>query len=74
MNGNAMAQIYTNDHGYSKVYPMKLLLQAHSTLSQFIHEVGISSAILSDDAPELMKGKFKDLCKEFHIPCKYTEP
>ncbi len=74
INGNAMAQIYTNDHGYSKVYPMKLRSQAHSTLSQFIHEVGIPSAILSDDALELMKGKFKDLCKEFHIPCNYTGP
>jgi hypothetical protein len=58
----------------SKVYPMKLRSQAHSTLSQFIHEVGIPSAILSDDALELMKGKFKDLCKEFHTPCNYTEP
>ncbi len=74
INGNTMAQIYTNDHGYSKVYPMKLRSQAHETLSQLIHEVGIPSAILSDDAPELMKGRFKDLCKEFHIPCNYTEP
>jgi hypothetical protein len=61
INGNTMAQIYTNDHGYSKVYPMKLRSQAHETLSQLIHEVGIPSAILSDDAPELMEGQVQGL-------------
>jgi transposase len=53
---------------------MKLRSQAHQTLSTFIHEVGIPAAIHSDDAPELMQGKYKELCKEFHIPCTYTEP
>ena len=69
-----MAQVYTNDHGYSKVYPMKLKSQTHETLSTFIHEVGIPSAIHSDDAKEIMQGRFKELCKEYHIPCSYTEP
>jgi len=74
LNGNTMAQVYTNDHGYSKVYPMKLKSQTHETLSTFIHEVGIPSAIHSDDAKEIMQGRFKELCKEYHIPCSYTEP
>jgi hypothetical protein len=74
VNGSTMAQVYTNDQGYSKVYPMKLKSQTHETLSTFIHEVGIPASIHSDDAPKLMKGNFKDLCKEFHIPCTYTEP
>ena len=74
LNGSAMAQVYTNDQGYTRVYPMKLKSQAHETLSTFIHEVGIPSAIHSDDAPELMQGRFKELCKEFHIPCTYSEP
>jgi len=69
-----MAQIYTNDHGDTKVYPMKLKSQTHETLSTFIHEVGIPSAIHLDDAKELVHGKFKELCKEYHIPCSYTEP
>jgi len=69
-----MAQIYTNDLGYSKVYPMKLKSHAHQTLSSFIHDVRIPSIIHSDDAKELMQGKYKDLCKDFHIPCSYTEP
>ena len=74
LNGNGMAQIYTNDIAFTRVYPMKLKSQAHETLSAFIHEVGIPSSLNSDDAKELMHGKFKELCKEYHIPCTYTEP
>jgi len=53
---------------------MKLKSHAHQTLSSFIHDVRIPSVIHSDDAKELMQGKYKDLCKDFHIPCSYTEP
>ena len=74
LNGNSMAQIFTSDLAFTKVYPMKLRSQTHEALSAFIHEVGIPSSIHSDDAKELMMGKFKELCKEFHIPCTYTEP
>jgi len=74
LSGNSMAQIYTNDNGYTKVYPMKLKSQTHETLSTFIHEVGIPSAIHLDDAKELKHGKFKESCMEYHIPCSYTEP
>jgi len=74
LNGNTMAQIFTNDLAFTRVYPMKLKSQTHETLSAFIHEVGIPSSLHSDDAKELMHGKFKDLCKDFHIPCSYTEP
>jgi hypothetical protein len=74
LNGNSMAQIFTNDLAFTKVYPMKLKSQMHEALSAFIHEVGILSSIHSDDAKELMMGEFKELCKEFHIPCMYTEP
>jgi hypothetical protein len=74
LNGNSMVQLYTNDLAFTKVYPMKLKLQMHKTLAAFIHEVGIPSSIHSDDAKELMMGKFKEICKDFHIPCTYTEP
>jgi IS30 family transposase len=74
LNGNSMVQLFTNDLAFTRVYPMKLKSQAHESLSTFIHEVGIPSSLHSDDAKELMQGKFKDLCKEFNIPCTYTEP
>jgi hypothetical protein len=69
-----MAQIYTNDLGFTRVYPMKLKSQTHESLVAFIHEIGILSSLHSDDAKELMQGKFKELCKQYHIPCTYTEP
>jgi hypothetical protein len=69
-----MAQLFTNDLAFTRVYPMKLKSQVHESLSAFIHEVGIPSSLHLDNAKELMQGKFKDLCKEFHTPCNYTEP
>jgi hypothetical protein len=53
-----MAQLYINDLTFSKVYPMKVKSQTAETLSTFIHDVGIPNIIHSDDANELMHGKF----------------
>jgi hypothetical protein len=36
LNGSTTVQMYTNDQGYTCVYPMKLKSQAHETLSTFI--------------------------------------
>jgi len=69
-----MAQLYVNDLSLTKTYPMKQKSEAVDTLSKFIHEVGIPHALHSDDAPELMQGKFKQLCKEYQIQTSYTEP
>jgi len=74
LNGNSLAQIYTNNLAFTKIYPMHLKSQVHSSLSAFIHKVGIPSALHSDNTKELVQGKFKDLCTQYHIPCTYTEP
>jgi len=74
LNGCKMAQLYVNDLSFMKVYSMKQKSEAVDTLSKFIHDVGIPHAIHSDDAPELMQGKFKQLCKDYHIQTSYTEP
>jgi hypothetical protein len=74
LNGASMAQLYKNDLSFTKVYPMKQKSEAAETLSKFIHDVGISHALHSDDAPELMQGRFWQLCKEYQIPTTYTEP
>jgi hypothetical protein len=64
LNGCKMAQLYINDLSFTKVYPMKSKAETSETLSKFIHEVGIHHSLHSDDAPELMHGQFKQLCKE----------
>jgi len=69
-----MGQLYTNDIGFSKIYPMRLKSEVPDTLKTFIHDVGIPSAIHADEARELMEGKFRSLCKEFGIQVTYNEP
>jgi hypothetical protein len=59
INGCKMAQLYINDLTFTKVYPMKTKSQTSETLSAFIHYVGIPTIIHSDDANELMHGKFR---------------
>jgi hypothetical protein len=44
------AQLYTNDIGFMKVYPMQSKSETHETLNAFIHEVGIPYELHSDDA------------------------
>jgi transposase len=53
---------------------MKQRSDAPDTLIWFIQEVGIPHAMHSDDAPELMHGRFKQLCKEYQIQPTYTKP
>jgi len=43
-------------------------------LNTFIHEVGIPYELHSDDAKELMEGKFKQICREYGIKTTYSEP
>jgi hypothetical protein len=74
LNGCKMAQIYVNDLNFNKVYTMKTKSETADTLRTFIHEVGIPHTLHSDDAKELLHGPFKQLCKEYGIPCTYTEP
>jgi hypothetical protein len=74
LNGCKMAQLYINDLSFTKIYPMKLKSETQLTLSTFIHDVGIPHSIHSDDAPELMHGKFRALCRDYGTSTTYTEP
>jgi hypothetical protein len=69
-----MAQIYINDLSFTKVYTMKVKSETADTSNAFIQDVGIPHTLHSDDAKELLQGPFKQLCKDYGIPCTYTEP
>lgn len=69
-----MAQLYTNDIGFSKIYPMKSKSKTPDSLLTFIHDVGIPSSKHSDGTKELSQGRFKTICTEYGIPCTITEP
>jgi hypothetical protein len=53
---------------------MALRSNAGDTLQSFLHDVGIPHSLHSDNAPELMHGKFKRLYKDYGINTTYTEP
>jgi hypothetical protein len=72
IGGKKMAQLYTNDLLFTRIYPMKLKSETADTLQALIHEIGIPHAIHSDDAKEIMHGKFKSLCSDYSIPCTLT--
>ncbi len=55
------SQLYTNDVGFMKVYPMQSKSETYETLNAFIHKVGIPHEFHSDDAKELMERKFKQI-------------
>lgn len=69
-----MAQTNINDQLFTKIYPMKLKSEMPHNLTAFIHDVGIPNTIHSDNAPELMLGKFCALCHDNGIATTYTEP
>jgi hypothetical protein len=54
VRGFTCAQLFTDGHGFSRVYPMKSKADAHHSLMQFIHEVGIPKDLLTDGALEEM--------------------
>ena len=74
LNGSKMAQLYVNDLSFCKIYPMKQKSNTLDTLNRFIHEVGIPHALHSDDTPELMYGRDKQICKDYNIQSTYQEP
>jgi hypothetical protein len=69
-----LAQLYTSDVGFMKVYPMRAKSEAFESLNAFIHEVEIPDELHSDDAKELMEGKFRAICRDYGIKTSYSEP
>jgi hypothetical protein len=62
-----MVQLFTNDIGYTKVYPMCLKSEISDALVSFLQEVGIPQTIHADNAKELMEGKFHQICQEYTV-------
>jgi hypothetical protein len=72
--GCQMAQIYTNDINFTKVFPIKHKSEAHHTLVQFMQDVGIPSVLHTDDAKELTQGKMAEIVKKAWIRPTQSEP
>ena len=59
LNGNKCVQLFTNRGSFVKSYPMTAKSEASTMLKRFLHEVGIPSSILTDNAKELVSAEWK---------------
>jgi hypothetical protein len=59
-----MAQVYTNDVHFTKVFPFKKKSDAPDSLIQFMQDVGIPSHLHSNDAKELTQGRMGDIIRK----------
>jgi hypothetical protein len=73
IRGFSCAQIFTDGHGFVRVYPMKNKGEAHHALMQFIHDVGVPKDMLTDQAPEETRGEWGQIVKKYRIQQRRTE-
>jgi hypothetical protein len=66
--------MYTNNIHFSKFFPMKRKSDALDTLISLMQDIGIPSALHSDDAKELTRGRMAQVLKEFWIKPTQSEP
>jgi hypothetical protein len=67
------AQIFTVGHGFVRIYPMKNKSEAHHALMRFIHDIGVPKDLLTDCAPEEMRGEWGQIIKRYKIHQRTTE-
>ena len=73
VRGYTCAQVFTDGHGFVRIYPMKNKADAHHALMRFIHEVGVPKNLLTDRAQEEMRGEWGQIVKKYRIRQKTTE-
>jgi hypothetical protein len=74
IRGNTMGQIFVNDVGFSHFIPMKTKADAGHALLEFIQDIGIPSALHTDDAKEQTAGIWEQVRKARGIKQTLTEP
>jgi hypothetical protein len=58
VRGFTCAQLFTDGHGFSRIYQMRSKADAYHALMQFIHEAGVPKDLLTDGALEEMHGEW----------------
>ena len=71
---NTCAQIFADDAGFERVFPLQSKSQAGDALLELIRDIGIPAALHSDDARELRFGKWKEIESKYQIKHTLTEP
>ncbi len=66
--------LYTNDLGFRKFFPMATESDTPSTLQTFITMVGLPPALHADNAKVFVEGDVKRKCQKYGIAQSFTEP
>jgi hypothetical protein len=74
LRNNLVAQIFVNDIGFTRVTPMRSKADAGHALLEFIQDIGVPSALHTDNAKEMMTGKWETVQKDHQIKQTLTEP
>ena len=68
LRGNKYFQVYTDGKKYTHFYPVKKKSDIHSTLHDFVHDLGaIPEVLVSDNAHDLTEGKFAQEARHYRI-------
>ena len=68
------AQVFSDGKGFTRFYPMERKREAGEKLYRFVTDVGIPQELITDGAKEETESRWKDVCKEFRIISRTTEP
>jgi hypothetical protein len=68
------AQVFSDGSGFDHFYPIDTKGDAHEALLDHIKEVAIPQTLVSDGSKEQQLGKFKTMCRKYHIRRQYTLP
>ena len=74
IRGFTCANLYTNDIGFRKLFPMEKESETPQSLQSFITLVGLPPAIHADNAKVFVQGDFSRKCKKYDIRQSFTEP
>jgi hypothetical protein len=61
------AQVFSDGSGFDHFYPIDTKGDAHEALLDHIKEVAIPQTLVSDGSKEQQLGKFKTMCRKYHI-------
>ena len=74
IRGFTCGNLYTNNLGFRKFFPMSSETETPPTLQAFITLVGLPQAIHSDNAKAFVEGDFSRKCTKYDIKQTFTEP
>lgn len=76
LRGYTCGNLYTNNLGFKKFYPMmsNTQLEAAGSLKYLVETIGLPRAIHADNHVTFTHGDFRQTCKKYQIPQTWTEP